>query len=174
LEFEINIETNEIIFDLTCDPCSFEDGGSNCECMDNCTDEAYEDCYYECQNEPYPIDKYYCELDCASYFGYNDWEDYQSCFKNCGETVGRTRLVDRFAYAFNFWWTHGLTVSQQGAPDESFVSNVMNGFTSKITHNSTENFENESISYCYQYEVFVEYDDGTCCRYVGAACFEKG
>jgi len=174
LDFEINLETNEIVFDLTCDPCIFEDGGSNCECMDNCKDEAYEDCYSDCRNEPYAIDEYYCKLDCDSYYGYDDWEDYQSCFKNCGETVGRTRQVDQFAYAFNLWWTHSIFESQNGAPDESIVTNIQDGPVREIVHSSTEDFEDKSISYCYQYEVFVEYDDGTCCRFVGAACFQKG
>ena len=178
LDFEINIETNEIIFDLTCDPCSFEDGGSSCECKKNCNIEPteedlteYGECTEECE-EDYgddPVYEDYC-LDGCEYGLF--WRERQ-CINACGASP-RIRIIDRHAYAFNFWWTHGLTQSQQGAPDELFISNILDGFTSKITHNSTEDFENESISYCYQYEVYVEYDDGTCCRYVGAACFQKG
>jgi hypothetical protein len=174
LVFQIDLESNQIIFDLSCDPCSFADGGINCRCRENCTNEDFEDCYTECRNEPYPIDEYYCQLDCNSYFGYEDWEDYISCFDNCGPEEERIKNITSSAYAFNLWWTHGIFEPQTGTPNESFVSQFSSGQINKITHDSTEDFMNESISYCYQYQVVITYDDGTCCDYRGSGCFQKG
>lgn len=184
LDFQVNIETEEFTFDLSCDPCSYEDGVATCEaerlCKEACADLIPEEADYLQQVAQ-------CELDCAADFP-NDpnsyhhclnycndlpYEDHNQCLQSCGSTE-RVRTIAQSGYAYNFWWSHGFTTSMQGPPDESFVSTPRSGFVGQIVHQSDQNFQNKSISYCYQYEVFVEYQDGTCCRYVGQGCFQKG
>lgn len=166
LQYTIDTETNEITFQLGCDPCTFDDGGTNCECHAEC-DMNYDQCYDDC------IDKgggilalVSCLDDCQIHL--------ESCQNVCGDVIEPTKTAESFGVAFQLWWTHGLVASTKGLPDEMFVSAVLNGEPGNFVHNSTQDFEDESISFCINYQVFIQYDDGTCCDFIGSQCFHKG
>ncbi len=62
----------------------------------------------------------------------------------------------------------------KGDPDETFINGVLNREPGNFVHLSDEDFMDESISFCINYQIFVQYDDGTCCEFVGSQCFHKG
>jgi len=179
LSYTIDTETNEITFNLACDPCVFEDGGSNCECREDCVEEGYteedyieyEKCVEECHDlySGNPTDEDYCLDGCEAGL----YSTERNCLEDCGVVVPRTKTAETFGLAFDFWWTHGLVASTKGDPDESFAE-IFDGEPGNFVHQSNQDFEGQSISWCINYQVFIQYDDGTCCNYVGSQCFHKG
>ncbi len=167
LEYNINTVTNEITFQLGCDPCTFENGETeNCECHATC-DEDHEDCRQVCIENFNGITQF---ADCIETCRMHSvW-----CKDACGDFIEPERTAESFGVAFQLWWTHGLVASTKGNPDEMFVSDIMNGEPGNFVHDSTQDFMGESISFCINYQVFIQYDDGTCCNFVGSECFHKG
>lgn len=86
----------------------------------------------------------------------------------------RTAMGVRYLYAYNLWWATALVENQVGLPDETFISPVILGRPDRIEHQSGENFMDQSVSFCIDYEVLVLYDNGLCCHYVGNICQQKG
>ncbi len=179
LNYGIDIETNEITFDLSCDPCIYDDGGSNCECRKECSEiepseedlQEYHDCIDKC-HEDYgddPVYEDYCLDGCEAGL----YSAERNCLENCGPPVGTTKTAETFGIAYDLWWTHGLVASTNGTPDESFAQ-IFNGEPGNFIHQTMQDFMDESISYCINYQVIIKYDDGTCCDFRGSQCFHKG
>lgn len=167
LAYSINTSTNEIAFNLACDPCLFESGETvNCECHREC-DIDYDQCYDDCIDNGGGILALVACLDACRI-------NYKSCQNVCGEFERPVRTAETFGVAFQLWWTHSIVASNAGPPDETFVSPVLTSDGNNFVHNSTIDFMGGTISYCMNYQVFVQYDDGTCCNFVGSECFHKG
>ena len=93
-QFEISYDplTNIMSVEYTgCEPCLFVDNNdalyceAHYECISNCTNEEYEDCYYDCLQVEGTVEKEFCLKECANTYGYDSWEDYQSCFDDCDQ-----------------------------------------------------------------------------------------
>ncbi len=179
LDYGIDIETNEITFNLTCDPCIYDDGGSNCNCRKECSEiepseedlQEYHDCIDKC-HEDYgddPVYEDYCLDGCEAGL----YSAERNCLENCGPPLGTTKTAETFGVFFQLWWTHGISESMNDDPDEELLD-IFEGEPNEFVHLSTQDFMNESISFCINYQIFVQYDDGTCCIFVGSECIQKG
>ena len=156
----------------------FSDGGESCECREACDiypneedNLLYEECIEDCieDHSDDPLGEEYCLEACDYLLKANELQ----CLRECG-TPDPIRRMNGYAFAYRLWRTHSIHESQMGAPDEFFESDFLLDDINIIVHNSSQDFQNMSISYCYQYVVLVSYDDGTCCRFFGSGCVQNG
>ncbi len=139
LSYTIDTETNEIIFNLACDPCLFESGESeNCECHREC-DIEYDQCHDDCiDNGGGIIALVSCLDDCST--------NQTSCQNVCGDFIPPVRTAESFGVFFQLWWTHGLVASTKGNPDETLLTGVLDSDSNNFIHSSNQDFMDESIS----------------------------
>src|SRR5690606_11334766 len=105
-------------------------------------------------------------------------QDYQTCLEEeeCG-TVPTVRLPLTQETRIQIWYTTELTAYPyyDGPPNYDMLFPIQTYYGSdEMFFSLMHDFGTTPLSYCIIAQTVIKYDDGTCCGFTNAACFDKG
>lgn len=197
VDLNVNIPTffnqQEVIFNsevgtvnisnFDCDPCktglSFNECNDRKICRTKCDlllpenpeiiiEECERDCAIEFPNDP---NSYH---HCLGYCRELPYLNYNNCLLECG-IIGNIRQPISEVTNIRIWYTTALTIPFfQGNPNFNMTFPVRSYDGQNLIFNLNHDFGMEPLSYCIITDTVINYNDGSCCRFINFFCANKG